>query len=76
MRYDFRKVQEAIDHSGKTFREVEALSGVDETTICRVLRTGRAAKSTALRLTNAFRISMKDIQIQATNGNGNGKKSE
>lgn len=64
MRYDFRKVQELVDLSGKTLREVEEMSGVYYTTVSRALKTGRASKKTALALTKAFRISMKDIQIK------------
>lgn len=71
MRYDFRKIQEAIDVSGKTLRQIEELSGLHYSTISRALRTGRAHQSTALKLTNAFCISMKDIQVR----NGNGRKS-
>jgi len=64
VRYDFSKVQTAIDESGKTLREVEELAGVDYSTVSRVLKTGRAHQSTALALTKAFRISMKDIQVK------------
>lgn len=71
MRYDFRKIQEAVNVSGKTLRELEDLTGVCYTTIHRALKTGRAHQKTALRLTNAFRISMKEIQVK----NGNGRKT-
>lgn len=70
MQYDFRKVREAIALSGKTYKQVEDLTGIDETTISRVIRSGRAHQSTAVRLANAFRVSMKDIQVQS-----NGKKT-
>ncbi len=63
MRYDFRKVQKAIAESGKTYKEVEELTGIDYTTVSRAIRTGRAHQSTALALTKAFRVPMRDIQI-------------
>jgi len=69
MRYDFRKVQEAITVSGKTLRAAEELTGVPYTTIGRALKTGRAHQSTALRLIEGFRsegfdIVMEDILVQ------------
>lgn len=73
MRYDFRKIQDAINELGKTFKEVEAMTGIDETTVARVLRTGRAAKSTALGLTKAFDIPMRDIQVKRNDEAKDGK---
>lgn len=64
MRYDFRKVQEAIALSGKTLKELEELTGIDESTISRAVRSGRAHQSTAVALTRYFRLSMRDIQAQ------------
>ena len=64
MRYDFRKVQEQIDISGKTLREVQDMSGVHYTTISRALKANQASQKTALALTKAFGISMKDIQAK------------
>lgn len=64
MRYDFRKVQEAIDVSGKTFREIEKMTGVDYTTVSRALKTGRARQSTALALTKTFKVRMEDVQVK------------
>lgn len=64
MRYDFRKIQDAVDESGKTLRELEELTGVDYSTISRALKTGRSHQSTALALTKLFRIPMKDILIK------------
>ena len=70
MRYDFTKVQEAISLNGKTLAEMEKLTGINNGTISRVLRTGRAHQSTALKLVNVFHLSMKDIQVRS-----NGKKT-
>ena len=74
----------AINYSGRTemVDAVQAIAtqvkagslapaDIDETTISRAIRSGRAHQSTAVRLANAFRISMKDIQAQP-----NGKKHE
>lgn len=68
MEYDFGKVQELIELGGKTLREVEEMTGVCYTTISRALRTGHARPSTALKITKAFRLSMKDIRIKQRKG--------
>ncbi len=67
MRYDFTKVQEHMAIHGLTLRQAQDITGVHASTIHVALRTGRAHQSTALKLTKAFRISMKDIQVR-TNG--------
>lgn len=64
MRYDFRKIQEAIQISGKTLRDVEDMTGLDYSTVSRAMKTGRAHQSTAVALTKAFRVSMKAIQVK------------
>lgn len=64
MKYDFRKVQKAIALSGKTLRQVEEITGINNGTVSRALRSGRAHQSTALKLTKAFRLSMADIQVR------------
>ncbi len=64
MRYDFRKIQEAIDESGKTLREIEQLTGLDYTTVSKALKTGRSHQSTALALTKVFKGPMKAILVK------------
>lgn len=64
MQYDFRKVQKAIALSGKTLTDVEKLTGINNGTISRILRTGRAHQSTAMKLVKAFKLSMADVQVR------------
>jgi transcriptional regulator with XRE-family HTH domain len=64
MRYDFRIIQEAINERGMTFRKIEDATGIDYTTVSRVLKTGRARPSTALALTAFFRVPMKKVQVR------------
>lgn len=61
MQYDFRKVQKAIDLSGKTMLDVERMTGINNGTLSRILRTGRAHQSSALKLVKAFRLTMADV---------------
>lgn len=63
MKYDFRKVQRAIALEGKTLRDVERLTGVNNGALSRALRSGRAHPSTALKLVNAFRLTMADVLV-------------
>lgn len=65
MRYDFRKIQEAINEQGLTLEQIGAKAHVHYTTVLKALKTGRAHQSTALALTKALKVSMKDIQVRS-----------
>jgi hypothetical protein len=64
MRYDFSKIQEAIDLGGKTLRQVQDESGIHYTTISVALKTNRARPSTAKALVKWAGISMRDVVIK------------
>jgi hypothetical protein len=64
MQYDFTKIRSAIDESGKTLRDVERATGINNGALSRALRSGRAHPSTALALTKLFRLQMKDVLVK------------
>jgi transcriptional regulator with XRE-family HTH domain len=64
MIYDFSRLRKEIVLRGLTLQQVEELSGVPYATVSRVIKTGQAWPSTAVRLVKAFELTMEDIYIE------------
>lgn len=62
MRYDFTKLQRAIDKEGMTLRDVQDMTGIHYSTMSKAFSSGRAHPRTALRLSKLFNLELHPIR--------------
>jgi IS30 family transposase len=66
MRYDFTKLERAINERGLTIAIVASRAGVHTSTVRRALKRNTAQAGVALALVKALRLRMADILPPAT----------